>query len=42
MHEMHKELIIKTFKQTGLSLNPNRLEDYKLKIRDLLGIKVRD
>jgi len=42
MHEMHKELIIKTFRQTGLLLNSNKLKDYKLKIRDLLGIKVRD
>ena len=42
MHEMHKELIIKTFRQIGLLLNPNGLEDYELKICDLLGIEVGD
>ena len=42
MYKIHKELIIKTFRQIGLLLNLNRLEDYKLKIRDLLGIKVGD
>jgi len=39
---MHKELIIKTFKQTSLLLNPDKLEDYKLKIHNLPSIKVKD
>jgi hypothetical protein len=40
MHEIHKDLIIKTFRQTGLSLNPDGSEDSELKMHDLLGIKV--
>jgi len=42
MHEIHKELIIKTFRQTGLSLNPDGSEDHELKIRDLPGIDIGD
>ena len=42
LHRVHRDLIIKTFRQTGLSLNPDGSEDLELKIRDLPGIKVRD
>jgi hypothetical protein len=42
LHEEHQHTIIKTFRQTGLSLNPNGSEDTELKIRDLPGIKVGD
>jgi hypothetical protein len=42
MHEIHKELIIKTFRQIGLSLNPDGSEDHELKIRNLPGIEVGD
>jgi hypothetical protein len=37
LHELHKETIIKAFQQVGLPLNPDGSEDWKLKIRDLLG-----
>ena len=42
LHEEHQYTIIKTFRQTGISLNPNGSKDTELKIRDLPGIKVRD
>jgi hypothetical protein len=33
-------MIIKSFRQVGLSLNPNRSEDLEIKIKDLEGIEV--
>jgi len=40
LHKEHKDTIIKTFRQVGLSLNPNRSEDSELKIKDLPDIVV--
>ena len=42
LHIEHKDTIIKTFRQVGLSLNPDGSEDSELKIRDLPGITVGD
>ena len=42
VHETHKDTIIKTFRQVGLSLNPDGSEDAELKIKDLPGIIVGD
>jgi hypothetical protein len=38
----YKDTIIKTFRNVGLALNPNSLEDSKLSIQDLLNITVGD
>jgi len=38
LHDNHQDVIRKTFEQVGLSLNPDGSEDWKLKIRDLLGL----
>jgi hypothetical protein len=38
----YKGTIIKTFRNVGLALNPNGLEDSKLSIRDLPNITVGD
>jgi len=40
LHIEHKDTIIKTFRQVGLSLNPDSSEDSELSIRDLPGITV--
>jgi hypothetical protein len=42
LHLEHKETIIKIFRNVGLSLNPNGLEDHELSIRDLPNITVGD
>ena len=42
VHKEHKDTIIKTFRQVGLSLNPDGSEDSELKIKDLPGIVVGD
>jgi hypothetical protein len=42
LHEQHKDTIINTFRNLGLSLNPDGSEDSELKIRDLPGIEVGD
>jgi hypothetical protein len=42
LHHTHRDLIIKTFRQTGLALNPDGSEDSELKIRDLPGIEIGD
>jgi hypothetical protein len=42
LHEQHKDTIINTFRNLGLSLNPDGSEDSELKIRDLSGIEVGD
>jgi hypothetical protein len=42
LHEKYKKTIIKIFQRVGLSLNPDGSEDYKIKIKDLDSIKVRD
>jgi hypothetical protein len=42
VHKERKGTIIKTFRQVGLSLNPNGSENSKLKIKDLLGIVISD
>ena len=42
VYEEHKETVIKTFRQVGLSLNPDGSEDSELKIKDLLDIVVGD
>ena len=42
LHVEHKETIIKTFRQVGLSLAPDGSKDSELKIRDLPNISVRD
>ncbi|KAN0102647.1 hypothetical protein V8E51_010960 [Hyaloscypha variabilis] len=42
LHLGHRDLIIKTFRQTGLALNPDGSEDLELKIRDLPGLEVGD
>jgi hypothetical protein len=40
LHEQHKDTIIKTFRNLGLSLNPDGSEDLELKIRDLPDISI--
>jgi hypothetical protein len=40
LHTDHKDTIINTFKNVGLSLNPNGSEDHLLKIHDLLDLQV--
>jgi hypothetical protein len=42
VHTIHKDTIIKTFRQVGLALNPDGSEDSELKIKDLPGITVGD
>ena len=42
LHEEYKDIIIKTFRQVGLTLNPDGSEDIKLKIKDLLRITIGD
>ena len=42
LYREHKDTIIKTFKNVGLSLNPDRSEDHKLKIKDLPDLIVGD
>ena len=42
LYKEHKDTIIKTFRQVGLSLNPNGSEDSELSIRDLPNITVGD
>ena len=42
LHIEHKDTIIKTFRNVGLSLNPNGSEDSELSIRDLPNITVGD
>src|SRR6266516_386562 len=42
VHKEHRDTIIKTFRQVGLSLNPDGSEDSELKIKDLPGIVVGD
>jgi hypothetical protein len=42
LHEQHKDTIINTFCNLGLSLNPDGSEDSELKIQDLSGIEVGD
>jgi hypothetical protein len=42
LHLEHKDTIIKTFRNVGLSLNPNSSEDNELSIRDLPNIIVGD
>ena len=42
LHKEYKATIINTFRQVGLSLNPDSLEDYKIKIKGLDNIKVGD
>jgi hypothetical protein len=40
LHEEKKDVIIQSFQQVGLSLNPDRSEDLEIKIKDLEGIEV--
>jgi hypothetical protein len=40
LHEQHKDTIINTFRNLGLSLNPDGSEDSELKIRDLPNITI--
>jgi hypothetical protein len=42
LHVEYKQVIINTFWNVGLSLNPNGSEDYEIKIKDLDGIMVGD
>jgi hypothetical protein len=42
VHEHHKDAIIKTFQNVGLSLNPDGSQDHLLSIRDLPNITVGD
>jgi hypothetical protein len=42
LHDEHQELIIKTFRNVGLSLNPDGSEDIQLQIKDLPNIQVGD
>jgi hypothetical protein len=42
VYDEYQDLIVKTFKHVGLSLNPNGFEDYELKIKDLPSIAVGD
>jgi hypothetical protein len=42
LYEKYKDLIIQTFRNVGLSLNPDGSEDSELKIRDLPDIEVGD
>jgi hypothetical protein len=42
LHEKYKKSIIQTFRQVGLSLNPDGSEDHELKIKGLDDIQVGD
>jgi hypothetical protein len=42
LYEKYKKTIIQTFRQVGLSLNPDGSEDYELKIKGLNDIQVGD
>jgi hypothetical protein len=42
VHDEYQDLIVKTFKHVGLSLNPNGSKDRELKIKDLPSIAVGD
>ncbi|KAL5313391.1 hypothetical protein ACEPPN_019124 [Leptodophora sp. 'Broadleaf-Isolate-01'] len=42
IHSEHKQTIVKTFRNLGLSLNPDGSKDSELKIRDLPDISVGD
>jgi hypothetical protein len=42
LHRDYKETIIKTFRQTGLLLNPDGTKDSEIKIRDIPHVKVGD
>jgi hypothetical protein len=42
LHEEYKATIINTFRQVGLSLNPDGSEDHEIKIKGLENIKVGD
>jgi hypothetical protein len=42
LHREYKHTIIKTFRQTGISLNPDGSEDLEIKIRDVPDIEVGD
>src|SRR5437764_15455539 len=42
VHEKHQDLIVKTFRYVGLSLNPDSSEDSDLKIKGLPDIAVGD
>ena len=42
LHRDYKDTIIKTFRQTGISLNPDGSEDSEIKIRDVPDIEVGD
>jgi hypothetical protein len=42
LHKQHKDTIVNTFRNLGLSLNLDGSKDFKLKIRDLPRIEVRD
>lgn len=40
LYKQHKDTIINTFRNLGLSLNPNGSEDSQLKIQDILDITI--
>lgn len=42
LHIQYKETIVRTFRQLGMSLNPNGCEDLELKIKALDGIQIGD
>jgi hypothetical protein len=42
LHLEYKDTIINTFRNVGLSLNPNGSEDTEIKIKGLLDIQVSD
>ena len=42
LHKEKKDLIIKTFRQVGLSLNPDGSKDHEIKIKGLDNIIIRD
>jgi hypothetical protein len=42
LHEEKKDVIIKTFRQVGLSLNPDGSEDHELKIKGLDNLVIGD
>lgn len=42
LHEQHKDTIVNTFRNLGISLNPDGSEDSELRIRDLPNIEVGD
>jgi hypothetical protein len=42
LHIEYKQVIINTFRNVGLSLNPDGSEDHEIKIKDLDGITVGD